>query len=71
MSETAAPQKFKVNDRVKRADGVGGFGVVKEIRYEIISNATEAAKEKTAMINVFWDNGTLSYHGASMLAIAK
>lgn len=34
-------------------------------------NLTEAAKEKTAMINVFWDNGTLSYHGASALTAAK
>ena len=53
-------RKFKVDDRVKRAKIPGCRGVVKELRTEITAS-TEEAREKSLMVSVLWDNGTLSY----------
>ena len=51
---------FKEEDLVQRISGEGGFGTVKFVREEIQSHSstTRAAKY---LINVLWDNGTLSY----------
>lgn len=51
---------LKASDRVKRADGSGGFGVVKELREETMAAKVESPN-KSPLVNVLWDNGTLSY----------
>ena len=51
--------EIQVNDRVVIAKTPGIQGVVKEIRSE--TTAKQDSKEKGLMIQVLWDNGTLSY----------
>lgn len=65
-----APQKFKVGDRVKRANRQGCSGTVKALRTEVTSKAS-ADSEKNLMINVQWDNGTASYFCSESLEAAK
>lgn len=52
---------IKVNDRVKRVQQGGCFGTVKDVREEITAKVTDKDKEAALLINVNWDNGTLSY----------
>jgi hypothetical protein len=47
----------------------GCQGTVKAIREETTMSPRES-KEKTVMIHVLWDNGTLSYLGAEGLELA-
>jgi hypothetical protein len=54
--------KFHVNDKVRRANGSGCSGVVKEVRVEVTASSIEA-KEKSVMFFVAWDNGTQSFFG--------
>ena len=63
-------RKYKVDDRVKRANSAGGLGTVRDLKTEI-SQASAESKEKGLMIVVAWDNGTVSYHGTDSLAPAK
>ncbi len=44
----------------------GCAGVVKALRHET-SNSTAEARTRSVMIQVLWDNGTLSYHGPEAL----
>ena len=71
MSESSTTKKFKVNDRVRKVSGTGCLGVVKDVRLEISATTSDTQRDKTAMINVLWDSGTLSYHGASTLEAVK
>jgi len=63
-----ASRTIKVNDRVKRATGLGCSGLVKEVRTEA-SVARIEPSEKTNMVNVLWDNGTFSYLSPDALDI--
>ena len=52
----------KVNDRVRRSAQQGCLGVIKEIRNEVMTSKVEEEElQKSAMLNILWDNGTLSY----------
>ena len=71
-SKTDAPaKKFKVNDRVRRVSGQGCLGNVKDVRSEITSAGRADEGNKNLMINVQWDNGTLSYFSPSTLELVK
>jgi len=61
-------EKFKVNDKVKRAGLPGVYGIVKDVRKE--TTAKGESKEKNIMICVQWDNGTQSYFSPEALEIA-
>ena len=50
---------MKVSDRVRRANGAGCQGVIKDIRTETISSASET-KDRPIIVTVAWDNGTVS-----------
>ena len=63
-------KKLKVNDRVKRANGCGCLGVVKDIRTEVSTTSAET-REKNLMIKVAWDNGTVSYFGPEALEVVQ
>lgn len=66
-------KNFKVNDRVVRAGGDRSKGVVREVREESTASAAEAIKdrEKLLIIEVLWDNGTLSFFGPAGLEHAR
>ena len=55
-----ATKAFKVDDRVKRASGTGCAGVIKDVREETMATKVETP-QKSMLVNVLWDNGTLSY----------
>jgi hypothetical protein len=46
-------------ERVKRIDGTGCLGVVRELRQETAGTSTLV--ERSWLCQVLWDNGTLSY----------
>lgn len=48
----------------------GCCGVVRSLRHETTTSSAEA-KNRSAMVQVLWDNGTLSYHGPEALEHAK
>lgn len=52
---------IKVNDRVKRLNQPGCHGTVKDVREEITAKVTDKDRDSSLLINVNWDNGTLSY----------
>ncbi len=66
--KTPAGEKLKINDRVRRVDGLGCNGVVKDIRSEVTAT-TGDSKEKGILITVLWDNGTFSYFGPEGLEL--
>lgn len=57
--------QLQVSDRVQRVKDPGLQGMVKEIRTETTSK--QDAKEKGLMVQVLWDNGTLSYFSPESL----
>ena len=61
--------KYHVSDRVRRSNGTGGAGIVKDVRIEVTASTIEA-KEKSVMYLVQWDNGTLSIFGQEGLQAA-
>ena len=63
-------EKFKLNDRVKRSNGEGCLGIIKELRAETTS-ISDSKKEKPLLVSVLWDNGTLSYFAPEGLQLAK
>lgn len=63
-------KKIKENDRVRRLNTPGCLGTVKEVKTEI-SATTPEAREKHVLINVQWDNGTLSYLSPAALEIVS
>lgn len=48
----------------------GCLGTVKALREETTMSAKDS-KEKTVMVHVLWDNGTLSYLGPEGLEVIK
>ena len=62
-------KKISVNDRVKRIEQAGCFGTVKDVREEVTAKATDKDREGSLLINVAWDNGTLSYMTPDALEI--
>jgi hypothetical protein len=60
---------LKVNDRVKRVKSPGSFGTVKDVREETSAQVTDKDKDNSLLINVHWDNGTLSYMTPDALEI--
>jgi len=65
-----ANPKLNVSDRVKRAKIPGCHGIVKELRTEVTASSAEA-REKSLIISVQWDNGTLSYMTPEALELVK
>lgn len=63
-------KKIKANDRVKRTALAGCLGTVKEIKTEVTTSSQEA-REKNIMVNVQWDNGTLSYLSPEALEVVE
>ena len=62
-----AKKDFKVNDRVKRADGEGCNGTVVLVAEEVTNNS---AKEPALLVTVMWDNGTRSIFGVEGLELS-
>ncbi len=60
---------IKINDRVKRINQGGCYGTVKDVREETTAKATDKDKENALLINVSWDNGTLSYVALEALEV--
>ena len=48
----------------------GCCGAVKSLRHETTNSSAES-KSRSVMVQVLWDNGTLSYHGPEALEHAK
>lgn len=55
-----APKRLKVKDRVVRKTGSACVGTVVDIRTEI-TNSSVDPKDRGLLVQVQWDNGTLSY----------
>ncbi len=66
-----AQQPFKVGDKVIRVHTTGCQGIVKEVREETIQQGDSRDREKPVIIEVLWDNGTLSYFGPAGLQLSK
>lgn len=60
---------IKINDRVKRIAQSGCFGTVKDVREESTAKVTDKTNEGALLVNVSWDNGTLSYMTPDALEI--
>jgi len=48
----------------------GCAGTVKSLRHET-TNTSQENKSRSVMVQVLWDNGTLSYHGPEALESTK
>jgi len=70
MSKDNGKDKFSVNDRVRRANGEGSQGAVKEVRQEVVSSSGDT-REKGIMVTVAWDNGTISSFTPEALEAAE
>ena len=57
MSENKAPE---VNSRVCKKNNPGCQGTVKLVREETLGSSGDT-REKSLIVQVQWDNGTLSY----------
>ena len=57
MSENKAPE---VNSRVRKKNNPGCQGAVKLVREETLGSSGDT-REKSLIVQVQWDNGTLSY----------
>jgi hypothetical protein len=69
-SKVKKPQ-FTAGDRVKKIDATGCQGTVKEIKEETVTNTSDESKPKNLLIQVLWDNGTLSYFTPEALEMLK
>jgi hypothetical protein len=65
-----ASKSLKVNDRVRRVYGGGCCGTVKDVREEVTASADDR-REKALLINVLWDNGTMSCFSPDGLEAAE
>ena len=63
-SESKAP--FQKEERVKRKSGKGCQGTVQDVRTEVTASTGDTS-EKGWLVNVQWDNGTLSYFAPEAL----
>lgn len=57
MSENKAPE---VNSRVRKKNNPGCLGTVKLVREETLGSSGDT-RDKSLIVQVQWDNGTLSY----------
>ena len=65
-------KKLKVNDRVKRVSVPGCTGIIKDIREEtMVSAANVDNKDRSQMVAVQWDNGTVSMFAPESLEVVK
>lgn len=62
---------LKINDRVKRVTQPGSFGTIKDVREEVTAKASDKDKESSLLVNVAWDNGTLSYLTVDALEVVE
>lgn len=62
--------KFKVNDRVRRANGQGCNGTVRELRTDVTASSADQ-RDRSVMVNVLWDNGTQSSMAPDSLVEAE
>jgi len=53
-------EEVKLSQRVRRKDGAGCYGVVREIRDEITATTGDGTG-KALIVRVLWDNGTDSF----------
>ena len=60
LSFMTGETELKPGDRVKRKNNLGCYGVLKDVREEVIGSSGEA-REKGLLAEVKWDNGTVSY----------
>jgi len=58
---------FQVNDKVVKSKDSGLRGIVREIRTETTSKQ-DSNESNSIMVQVLWDNGTLSYMSPESLA---
>ena len=63
--------KLKVGDRVTQADKGGLKGIIKDILSEVTAKADQKEREKSLLISVLWDNGTLSYFAPEKLKVVE
>lgn len=66
-----AKKIIKISDRVKRADQPGCYGTVKDVREETSAKVTDKERDNSLLINVAWDNGTLSYMTPNALELVS
>lgn len=64
QAESKAP--FRKEERVKRKGGTGCQGTVQDVRTEITASTGDTS-EKGWLVNVLWDNGTISYFAPDAL----
>ena len=60
--------QVKVNDRVKRIGRQGCLGLVKAVKEEVVGT-TGDKKDKGLLVEVQWDNGTVSYFAPEGLEV--
>ncbi|NLF24711.1 MAG: hypothetical protein GX589_03520 [Deltaproteobacteria bacterium] len=65
-----ATTNLKVNDRVKRVGVERSYGLIKEVREEIIGTSGDT-KDKGILVKVQWDNGTISYFSPESLQLIE
>jgi len=70
MSKNNGLDKFSVDNRVRRTNGEGSLGSVKEVRQEVIASSGDT-REKGVMVTVAWDNGTISSFTPEALEIVE
>jgi hypothetical protein len=74
MAKNSETPVFKANDRVRRISKIGCSGTVKELRVETtvsqVDTSTDAERAKAVMVNVCWDNGTISYLAPEALELS-
>jgi hypothetical protein len=68
-SENSNTFSVKESDRVRRTDGHGCLGVIRELRQE--TAGTSNLVERSWLCQVQWDNGTLSYCEPELLEAVK
>lgn len=66
MKEGTAKESLKVNDRVRQIGSSAREGVVRALRTEVTASNPEQ-QERSLMVQVLWDTGTLSYFSPSAL----
>ena len=63
-------KELTLNSRVKRADQTGCYGTIKALKEESSQSADER-KGQSLIVQVLWDNGTLSYFTPDALKIVS
>lgn len=70
MANEKKKPNLQVEDRVRRLDGSSCPGTIKTLREEVVGSAGEAG-QTDYLVQVQWDNGTLSYIAPESLTVIK